>query len=170
MIDLKIKLIEGGILPKKSTEHAAGFDVYARKIEWNPIHGYEEIFLGFATEIPIGYRAILIPRSSLTKYSWCMPQGQGLIDSDYRDEWVLRLKPLPGVYNKVVITNEIDTDDREVMPRMLKTFYNDTSLIPYTIGDRVGQFYIEKEIETNIIVVDELSKTKRKGGFGSTGK
>ena len=102
------------------------------------------IGLGFKTEIPRGYRGVLIPRSNLTKHPWMMNNSMGIIDADYRGEWKMILTPLNGD----LITNAL----------------------PYGTGDRVGQIYFEAVTPVEFIEVDELSETERgTGGFGSTG-
>ena len=139
------KLAEDTKLPVKGTEHAACFDVYAHEIKMddnNPRKRY--VGLGFATEIPVGYRGIIVPRSNLTKHYWIMNNSFGVIDSDYRGEWM------------AVFTNI--TDNAWVYP------------FPYEVGERVAQIYFEKIEDVTFIEVNELNESQRgSGGFGSTG-
>ena len=133
---LKIKLLEGGRLPVRSTE-GSEMDVFARKID--VFEHVATVYLGFKTEIPPGYRGILLPRSSVSNQNWMLANSIGLIDSDYRGEWIMKFR-------------QVGHDD-----------------FLYQEGDKVGQIYFEKKILIDTEIVDELSKTKRgEGGFGST--
>lgn len=76
------------VLPKYETAGAAAFDLVALADGVaSPVGGVEKIPLGFAVEIPIGYALLLTTRSSMgARYGAGVPQGFGLIDSDYRGE------------------------------------------------------------------------------------
>lgn len=130
-------------IPWRATEHAACFDVYAHSI--TVINEYKmEIGLGFMTEIPNGWKGIIVPRSSLSKTDWMFSNSLGVVDSDYRGEWR-------------IILSHVRNDGR-------------MALFPYKVGDRVGQIYFAPVHEVNFNIVDELSDTLRgNGSFGSTG-
>ena len=122
---------------------SACFDVYAstktfignNKVKYG---------LGFATEIPEGYRGVIVPRSNLTKHFWVMNNNLGIIDSDYRGEWAVVFTSL----KEEGLANEI----------------------PYMEGDRIAQIYFEKVLDVEFEEVNDLSDTTRgEGGFGSTG-
>lgn len=128
-------------LPVKGSEHAACFDVYATSVtaEYGGIVTYG---LGFATEIPVGYMGILVPRSNITKHKWVMNNSTGIIDSDYRGEWMMKLNSIGGVYEA----------------------------LPYAVGDRIGQIYFIPILPTTFVEVSSLDDSIRgEGGFGSTG-
>lgn len=137
-------------IPTKGTDNAACFDVYASEID--DFDGVSTIvYLGFKTEIPEGYKGVLVPRSNFTKTTWMMQNSPGQIDSDYRGEWQMRFKQLLVFDN---ITKEIYRE-----------------LFPYKVGERVGQIYFEKVLDVEIEQSTSLSETDRdEGGFGSTGK
>jgi len=117
--------------------------VYAHSITSSE-NGKVKVGLGFKTEIPKGYKGILVPRSNLTKFRWILNNSYGVIDSDYRGEWM-------------AIFTQIDNNDS-----------NDT--FPYGIGDRVAQIYFEEVLSTSFEVVPELESSERgERGFGSTG-
>ena len=79
-----------------------------------------------------------------------MQNSPGLGDPDYRGEYQIRFRALP---KQEVYSNRL------VYPT-----------IPYKIGERVGQIYIEKIIPIEFIEVENLSETNRgSGGFGHTG-
>jgi len=93
---LKIKLqkvTEDARMPIKGSEHAAAYDVYAHSI--TDKGGYKMcVGLGFKTEIPKGYKGIIVPRSNLTKFNWVLNNSYGVIDSDYRGEWMAIFTPI----------------------------------------------------------------------------
>jgi len=128
-------------LPVKGSLDAACYDVYATSVEVdeNRTATYK---LGFATEIPKGYMGILIPRSNLTKHRWVMNHSTGIIDSDYRGEWMLKLSSIGDLFEP----------------------------LPYSVGDRVGQIYFIPVLPTTFEEVEELESSERgEGGFGSSG-
>jgi dUTP pyrophosphatase len=143
---LKIKLqktTEDARMPIKGTADAACYDVYAHSITSSE-NGKVKVGLGFKTEIPKGYKGILVPRSNLTKFRWILNNSYGVIDSDYRGEWM-------------AIFTQIDNTDS-----------NDT--FPYGVGDRVAQIYFEVVLPITFDVVPELEESDRgEAGFGSTG-
>jgi dUTP pyrophosphatase len=146
MLKVKFKkLYADAKLPIKGSLHAACFDVYAQSVTYNekfPTKRY--VGLGFATEIPEGYRGVIVPRSNLTKHNWVMNNSIGIIDSDYRGEWM------------AVFTNI--TDNAWLYP------------FPYEAGERVAQIYFEKIENVEFEEVDSLNESERgEGGFGSTG-
>ncbi len=141
-ITVKVKLIDGGQLPTKGSAGAAAWDLYARtdcvvKAGDAPTL----VPLGFAMEIPSGYHAKVLPRSSTgLKTTLRMANSCGSIDSDYRGE--------------VMMIAETVREDWHI-----------------AAGDRVAQMLIEKNEPVVLIESDELSDTERgAGGFGSTGK
>jgi dUTP pyrophosphatase len=132
-------------LPIKGSSHAACFDVYAHSITYNEKDPRKRIVgLGFATEIPKGYRGVIVPRSNLSKHYWILNNSIGIIDSDYRGEW------------KAVFTNI--TDNAWLYP------------FPYEIGERIAQIYFEEILDIEFEETDDLEESDRgTGGFGSTG-
>jgi dUTP pyrophosphatase len=139
MLKIKLqKVTEDARMPIKGSEHAAAYDVYAHSITSE--NGKVKVGLGFKTEIPKGYKGILVPRSNLTKYNWVLNNSYGVIDSDYRGEWM-------------AIFTALSED-----------------LFPYAVGDRVAQIYFEEVLSTSFDVVPELESSERgEGAFGSTG-
>lgn len=142
-VKVKIKLLPGGKTPVKMTNGAAAYDCYARSSILANNTRQIKCNLGFALEIPEGYCAKIIPRSSVVKTSARLANSVGLIDSDYRGE-------VSAVFDY------INSENPE------KSIYLE--------GDRVCQLLIEKVENTSLIKVKELSETKRgSGGYGSTG-
>lgn len=130
-------------LPVKGSLHAACYDAYAASIFFEK-NNTVTIGLGFATAIPVGYKGVIVPRSGFTKVDWVMNNGVGKIDSDYRGEWMMKIKPINGRIEE--------------------------NPLPFTIGDRCCQIYFEKVLDVEFEEVEELESTERgTGGFGSTG-
>lgn len=146
MLNIKIKRLNNNmIIPTRSTNQAAGYDIYAclnsDKIEIKP-HTNIKIGTGFALEIPDGYFAGIFARSGIaTKQSLRPANCVGIIDSDYRGEYFIPL-------------------------------FNDSDEIKYVNNnDRIAQIVILPYPEISFNEVDELTPSKRgDAGFGSTGK
>ncbi len=140
-MQIKIKRINNGKLPKYKTTGASGADCYAR-IENSVIikaGKTETIPLGFAVEIPEGYEMQIRPRSGLARKN-SVKAVLGTIDSDYRGEVC------------AIVCND-STEDFEVKD-----------------GDRIAQAVVAPVIQVNWDVVESLTDTERGGGgFGSTG-
>ncbi len=151
-VQVKIKVMPGGEMPKKKTAGAAAWDCYARIYEkyepinelWiNPGVAGVKIPLGFAMELPRGYHAEILPRSSLgTKTALRVSNSAGIIDSDYRGEVC------------ILLDNISDFSPEQVRD-----------------GDRIAQMIIVKDPDVVLVEAEDLSETERgTGGFGSTGK
>ena len=140
MLKVKFKRLADDVqLPVKGSSHAACYDVYARYITGNG--NKITVGLGFATEIPEGWKGVMIPRSNLTKHNWVLNNSMGIIDSDYRGEWKAIFTPLGPNLG-----------------------------FPYNVGDRVAQIYFDKVEDVTFIETKELEDSNRgEGGFGSTG-
>ena len=147
---LKIKLqkiTEDARMPIKGNAEAACYDVYAHSITVSN-DGKVTVGLGFKTEIPKGYKGIIVPRSNLTKYFWVLNNSFGVIDSDYCGEWM-------AIFTQVPILSGI---------------VSGTTSFPYGVGDRVAQIYFEEVLPISFDVVPELEQSDRgEAGFGSTG-
>lgn len=152
---LKVKLKKLYIdtkVPVRGSLHAAAMDVFAHSIEELP-NGKVKIGLGFATEIPKDYMGVIVPRSNITRHFWIMNNSYGVIDSDYRGEWMVIFSPLPFKYK----------NDTFSIVRLENEF-------PYQVGERVAQIYFQPKTDVDFKMVGELSDTERGiGGFGSTG-
>lgn len=150
-IKVKIKVIPGGKMPEKKTVGAAAYDCYAKEdviVGENPVL----IGLGFALELPKGYHAEIVPRSSIgLKTKLRQPNSVGIIDSDYRGE-------VKVMYESKLVT----------ACGMLKITFNPVHI---KAGERIAQMLIKKNEDVSLVQVDKLSETDRgDGGFGSTGK
>jgi dUTP pyrophosphatase len=148
MNQLKVKfkkLNADAKLPVKGSLEAACYDVYAHSI--TETNGKVKVGLGFKTEIPKGYKGIIVPRSNLTKHYWVLNHSFGVVDSDYRGEWMAIFTSIYGA-----------------------PFLNEYQPFPYKIGERVAQIYFEKVVDVEFEEVEDLISSERgEGGFGSTG-
>lgn len=145
------KLHENAVIPLLATANAACVDLVATEIEELSTN-VKIVKLGFATAIPEGYKAVIVPRSSFTGYSWVLQNSPAQIDADYRGEWMLKFRAIP-------------------LSATTAGGYFIYDSFPYKVGERVAQMYLEKIVNYNFEVVEELPTTERaEGGFGSTGK
>jgi dUTP pyrophosphatase len=153
---MKIKfrrLNENAVVPVFATKGAACADVVATEIVKQDSYNVT-VKLGFATEIPEGYKGVVVPRSSFTQKGWVMQNSPAQIDSDYRGEWMLKFQSL---------TFDAVSTRHNLIDLLPEDF-------PYEVGDRVAQVYFEKVQQAEFVVVDDLESTERgEGGFGSTG-
>ena len=130
-------------LPKRMSEAAAGFDLYAN-IKYNVILKKGEPQLvptGISIALPFGYEAQVRPRSGLAlKHGVTVLNSPGTVDADYRGEI------------GAVLINHSDYD--YVVKR----------------GDRIAQLVIAKVEMAEFEEVNELPESERgTGGYGSTG-
>ena len=131
-------------LPAYETSGSAGMDLRAFITEDVVLQPLDRklITTGLYLELPEGYEAQLRPRSGLAfKHGITLPNTPATIDSDYRGEI------------KIALIN-LSKEDFTVKS-----------------GERIAQMVITKHEKAELIVVQELTETKRgEGGFGSTGK
>jgi dUTP pyrophosphatase len=97
---------------------------------------------GLHIELPVGYEAMVRPRSGLAlKHGITVLNTPGTIDADYRGEI------------GVILVN-LGNEDYTIKP-----------------GDRIAQMVINKYEHITVEVVDKLTETHRgEGGFGHSGK
>lgn len=141
---MKIKLLtKNAKMPTRGSAEAAGWDLYSANetvIKIKP-HSVYKIPTGIAGEIPSGCYGGIYPRSGLaTKDGLRLANCVGVIDSDYRGEWI------------VPIYNDSDTE-KEILP-----------------NTKIAQVIISSFVQVELKEVKELNETERGGnGFGSTG-
>ena len=140
------KLHKRAITPTYGTEFSAGADLYALSESGAPISvpGGATVLIrtGISVEIPEGYCGLIFARSGLATKRGVAPANKvGVVDSDYRGEWM------------VALHNHTD------------------SPVTVEGGERVAQMCIIPCVQAEFDLTDELSDTLRgAGGFGSTGK
>ncbi|WP_410769206.1 dUTP diphosphatase [Fontibacillus sp. BL9] len=144
--DVQIKRIAGNEdieLPRKMSELASGFDLYAAVTEDLVLEPGQRNLVptGIAIAMPGGLEAQIRPRSGLAfKHGITCLNTPGTIDADYRGEI------------KVLLIN--------------------LGQEPFAIkrNERIAQMVFQIVPEVNLLQVDELSETLRgAGGFGHTG-
>lgn len=144
---MEIKAIHPNFqLPVRGSEQAAGYDIYMPEKGIVHVNKPMKVGLGFATAIPPGYVALLLPRSGTgAKHGVGVRNTVGIIDADYTGEWF------------AFITID-DVDSRGA------------DSFEWEAGERLLQFVLVPFGTAQLTVVEELTKTQRgEGGFGSTG-
>lgn len=132
------------MLPGRATKNSAGADLHACLDE--PV----VIQPGCTVMIPLGFAAqpsedrvalLVYPRSGLaSKFGICLANGVGVVDSDYRGEWMVPMHNMGA--DAFTVTN----------------------------GMRVAQLVVTPIMLPDIKEVRELDDTCRgTGGFGSSG-
>lgn len=139
------KLKEEAVLPQKATAGSAGYDLSAAMNTPVTIQPGEicRIPTGLAIQLPNGNLAAMIyARSGLAvKHGITLPNGVGVIDSDYRGELLVALINL-------------STEPYTIQP-----------------GERVAQLVITPIASVEMVETELLDDTVRStGGFGSTGR
>jgi dUTP pyrophosphatase len=145
-IEIRIKKKQGCEdlpTPRYMSDGSSGMDIYA-DVEEEIILRPGEIKLvsaGFYMSIPKGFEVQVRPRSGLAiKHGISIVNTPGTIDSDYR-----------GLVGIILINH-----GRE--PFIIKR------------ADRIAQLVVNRAIQADMMVVDELDETARAhGGFGHTG-
>ncbi|GHU74476.1 deoxyuridine 5'-triphosphate nucleotidohydrolase [Clostridia bacterium] len=135
------KTDEAAVIPRYATEGDAGLDLFALEPLTIPPSEYALVRTGIALELPYGTEAQIRPRSGLAlRYGVTLLNSPGTIDCGYRGEI------------KVLMINH----GRE--------------RFTVTVGMKIAQMVISAPVYAEIVLVDELSGSKRgDSGFGSTG-
>ena len=141
---MKIKpLVDNFIIPEYKRELSGGMDIYLQQDVTLNVGSDNVINLGFAAEVPEGHIAMLIPRSSAGMKGIALRNTVGIIDADYRGEWIAHIT-LDSICDKP---------------------------IAYKRGERILQAVIVPFNKVEIELSDTLSQTGRGDtGFGGTGK
>ena len=149
-ITIKVKYFRDDLTRLKIDPKGDMIDLYAA--EDVTINEMDEVLipLGVAMELPIGYRANLLPRSStFKKWGIIVTNSMGVIDHTYcgdNDEWKLAVFCLKG-----------------------REFINGKKCTIIHKGDKIAQFEIVPVMPKVVLEeVDHLGNADR-GGFGSTG-
>ena len=138
-------LVKDFIKPEYKSNSSGGMDIYFQEDVELKVGKDNVVNLGFCAEVPEGHIALLLPRSSAGMKGLHLRNTAGVIDSDYRGEWIAH----------------ITYDDINTWGETIK----------YKRGERALQALIIPVKQETINIVDEVSVTDRgNGGFGSTGK
>lgn len=134
------KLHPDAVLPKYQTSGSVGFDFHSVENFVILPMSQQVVPTGWAMEIPSGFELQIRPRSGLSfKHQITITNSPGTIDQDYRNEIMIIL------FNLGNTSFHIKKGDR----------------IAQGVVCPISQFCFE--------IVDELDKTERNGGLGSTG-
>lgn len=136
-------------LPLYSSFGAAAFDIFSPENVTLMRNETVLLPLGFEAEVPENHVALLVTRSGNgCKQGLGLRNQVGVIDSDYRGEWMVKL----------TLDNFVDLDVKDTYSHQIKT------------GDRIVQCLIMPVVRPTFKIVDSLTSTVRnKGGIGSTG-
>lgn len=138
------KLKETAILPTYGSAQAAGADLYACLEAPVTVEPGCTAFIptGLAMELPVGYVGLIYARSGLACKRDLAPANKvGVIDSDYRGEFIVALH------------------NHGKQPQTVAH------------GERIAQLVITPVLNVSFKEAESLSDTQRAaGGFGSTGK
>lgn len=137
------KLYEDTIIPKKSHDEDAGFDLYAHLSDSVIIESQKTVLIGtgIAVELPSGTFGAIFARSGLSTKRGLAPANKvGIVDSPYRGEVMVAL------HNHSELPCEISN------------------------GERIAQMVVMPYVNVSLELTNELSDTERgTSGFGSTG-
>jgi len=133
------KSVHGLGLPKYETSGASAMDIRSNERIIIQPYTVEKVGTGLFVEVPHLIDMSFRSRSGLSIKGLIVRNAPATIDSDFRNEV------------KVILYNESD------------------SPIIVDLGERVAQCIFTPIVRINWQEVKELSKTDRKGGFGSTG-
>lgn len=103
-MEIKIKIVENGTMPKQQTVGSVGFDCVARTKQILP-NNKIKYMLGFQIEVPNGYVALIFPRSSVYKQEMILSNCVGVIDTDFRGE-------VSAIFKKCSSAVEYEVGDR----------------------------------------------------------
>lgn len=145
---------EGVTVPKYATPGSAGFDLQTAEDVVIPPGETVLIKTGLKMAIPEGYELQVRPRSGLSlKTKMRVANSPGTVDSDYREEIC------------IIAENTSSVSFGSSPAQYEKT------IIRFKAGERVAQGIIAEVTQAEFKLVDEqeLGKTSRTGGFGSTG-
>lgn len=141
-VKLKIKKLPNfcGSELKYQTPGSVGIDLYAAE-DVNILKNNVGIVpLGIAIKVPLGYEAQIRSRSGLSIKLITVGNSPGTIDQDYTNE-----------VQAIIYNNRVEG-------------------FAVKKGERICQMVIAPVAKCEIEYVDEIPKTERTGGFGSTGR
>lgn len=195
MVTIKVKQTDELTLPKCATVNAdgsngsAGYDIIAtsepkivglkledkyfspdeKKIDWWKYISYIEYETNLSIEpSDKDIHTLILPRSSISnKTNLVLANSVGLIDNDYRGKITCRFKYVWQPYDMLWLSVK-DYSDPKSVPSLMILGTVDINRI-YKKGDTIAQLILNKTINANFEIVNDLSKTTRgEGGYGST--
>ena len=145
-----VKTSDLAVIPFRAGPNEIGFDLtLVRKTK-----ELDEYTIMYDTDIiikpPDGFYTEIVPRSSIVKTGWFQANSIGIIDPTYRDTLKVVLKRVDKNTPEITLPCRLCQLILRPVYRIVK------------VDKESGQHSNE------IIVVDKLEETERKGGFGST--
>ena len=134
------KLHPDAVIPKYAKEFDAALDITCTSVEYDEELGVVTYGTGLAIQLPVGYCALLLPRSSVYKKDLTLSNSCGLLDVGFQNEILFKY-------------------------RITKPFSENV----YNVGERVGQILIMENPRIEFVEVENLTGYNRGGGFGSSG-
>ena len=154
METIKIKYTDSDLIRLEKIQKGCWIDLRAAEDVTLEKGDSKLINLGIAMELPVGYEAILVPRSSTFKnYGIIQTNGEGVIDGFSTDE------------NGKIIQGTGYCGDNDIWKMPVYA-------TRYTVihkNDRICQFRIQKKQPDIEFVEVEHLRNDNRGGFGSTG-
>lgn len=143
--------IEGVDLPQRQTEDSCGYDIYAPcdMVITRDATKYDLGILMEPGDIPKGYFALILPRSSTGNKGLCIRNTAGVIDSDY-------------TMDTIKATLYIDDHGGD---RMIDVAH--AQKLEFPKNSRILQMIL---VPHGIIPTEIPPTQKREGGIGSTGQ
>ena len=145
----KVRIIaeDKKLIPAQGSQGAAGYDLVATGLDYDPVSRCWIYNTGVKIEIPRGYFGDLRARSSIYKKGpWMLANGSGVIDSDYQGE-------IKAIFK--CVSDDWDWSDP-----------------PYEKGDRIAQIILVPYTNIEWEKVNDFQRATERGngGFGSTGQ
>ena len=173
----KVKIEEGGIMPRRATDGSAGYDLYVpcdTRIEPRHVnHGRNLVPLQIRLEVPSDCEGLIDARSGfsargmegmhLSMYQYLQDANGGSNDAFLRaaSENMHR-------YDADVIQGKIDSDYRGIINVIVKS--NESFPFMILAGTRIAQITFVRILGSELQQVDQLNDiTRAEGGFGHTG-
>ena len=136
-----LMVAQSGLEPTYAHAGDAGLDLKAATDMQIPAHKFVTVPTGVALALPVGYVALVHPRSGLAaKNGITVLNAPGTVDAGYRGEIA------------VTLINHSDED------------------FSISRGDRIAQLVIQEVAHATLVAVEQLPDSARgSSGFGSTG-
>ena len=154
METIKIKYTDSDLIRLEKIQKGCWIDLRSAEDVVLEKGDFKLINLGIAMELPVGYEAILVPRSSTFKnYGIIQTNSEGVIDGFSTDE------------NGKIIQGTGYCGDNDIWKMPVYA-------TRYTVihkNDRICQFRIQKKQPDIEFVEVEHLRNDNRGGFGSTG-
>lgn len=161
---IQIKKLHSSATFKKVHKNDEGYDLTGCRYTYKK-EGLYYIYLGIACDSPKNVYFELVPRSSFCKTPFIFTGCIGVIDRDYRGEWLFPIRNLLYPF-------WCELDENSVFTEIYKEKIIEPAINKYLIGKRIAQAIPRLIFDCGKPEwVTELSNTKRgSAGLGSTGE